>query len=353
MTKITRHNYEAYFIDYMEGTLSPSQKDKFIAFLESNPDLKEELQSWEEVKINPDKTIQFSEKNTLKKAHSIFPEEPPFEELCIAKAEGDLTENEASFFDQQIKEEPEKAKLYNLYNKIKLSPDESIIFTEKEKLKVQKSKFIKLNSINYQDIMAVAASIVLIVGLFFGTYTDSSIDNYKYTNLDNFKNNTTLFASISKTKNNGKYTAKNNISIKPTTTINKNLLPIAKVKLKNNFVSSDNSISKIQPTYFSELRSASENEYTTDMHIKTSQNKLVADKMSKSNEGTIINSMDYYADTEQPNRFLLDIADLGFKSISKLTGKEIELKRRYSESGKLKRLAFKTESFSISTKIND
>src|SRR6056297_2487994 len=114
MTKITRHNYEAYFIDYMEGTLSPSQKDKFIAFLESNPDLKEELQSWEEVKINPDKTIQFSEKNTLKKAHSIFPEEPPFEELCIAKAEGDLTENEASFFDQQIKEEPEKTKLYNL-----------------------------------------------------------------------------------------------------------------------------------------------------------------------------------------------------------------------------------------------
>mgnify|MGYP006896933878 CR=1 FL=1 len=341
MAKITRHNYEAFFIDYIEGNLTSSKKNEFISFLDSNPDIKEELQSWEQVRMIPDTNIQFAEKSTLKKTHSIFPGESPFEELCIAKTEGDLTESEAALFDQYIKEEPEKAKIYNHYTQIKLTPDESIVFSEKENLKAKKSKLVKLN---YQHILALAASIALIVGLFLSTSTDSSINNDKYANLEYFKKDIPIFVSIKKTKNKIQLSSKN---IKHINSPNNNLLPIAKIEIKNNFTSSNNSISKIKPIYFSELKTVSENDYTTKMYAKADI------KMRFAERRTNINSMNHSGTKEQPNRFLLDLADLGFKSISKLTGKEIELKRSYNENGELKRLAFKTESFSISTKMNE
>ena len=355
---ITRNNYEAYFIDYMEGRLNSFHKKEFIEFLESNPDIEEELQSWEEVKINPDTNIQFSEKNNLKKTNSIFPKEPPFEELCIAKIEGDLTEKESSLFDQKIKEEPGKAETYNIYNKVKFTPDESIIFPEKEKLKAQNNKLIKINNINYQHILAVAAGIALIVGLFFGNSIDKSINNDKYANLEKFKKDISIFVSINKTKNKSQHTNKNIKHINHSITINNNLLPISKVEYNNLLTSSNNSISKIKPTYFSELKTVNENNYTTKMHLEPIQNTLFTDRINKSNElptrkGHNKNAIKNSNIREQPNRFLLNIADLGFKGVSKLTGKEIDLERSYSEKGELKRLAFKTETFSISTKINE
>ena len=343
MAKITRHNYEAFFIDYLEGNLTSSKKNELMSFLDSNPDIKEELQSWEEVKIIPDTNIQFAEKNTLKKDHSPFPEESPFEELCIAKAEGDLTKSEAALFDQYIKDEPEKAKIYNHYTKTKLTPDESIVFPEKEKLKAQKEKSV---SLNYLHILALAASIALIIGFIFNTSTDKAIKNYNYLNSENFKNDITIFASIENSDNNNKHSSKYNINTNHSTSINKNLLPIANFENINHFTSSNNSLTKIKPIFL-ELKTASENDYTTDMHAKTDKKMLLA------NRRTNIYSMKHSGNKEQPNRFLLDIADLGFKSLSKLTGKELELKRSYNKNGRLKRLAFKTESFSISTKMNE
>ena len=41
--KINRNNYEAFFIDYLEGNLDEKMVDDFIEFLQQNPDLKEEL----------------------------------------------------------------------------------------------------------------------------------------------------------------------------------------------------------------------------------------------------------------------------------------------------------------------
>jgi len=358
MAIITRHNYEAFFIDYIEGNLNFSRKKEFYSFLESNPDIKEELQSWEEVKINPEKNIEFPEKNTLKKTHSVFPKESPFEELCIAKTEGDLTIKEASLFDQYIKEEPEKAKLYNLYKKTKLTPDKSIVFPEKEKLKVQKSKLVKLANVNYQYILAFAASIALIIGLIFNFSTNSSTNKHRYSNLKDFNDNITIFATIKNSESNNRFTTKYISDSKDLISINNYLLPVAKVKNNNIFTSSNNSISKIKPTYFSELKTASENEFITELHTKPDPKMLLADRSAKSKKtntrkGTNINSINPSNTKAQPNRFLLDIANLGFKSISKLTGKEIELERTYNKSGNLKRLAFKTESFSISTKINE
>jgi len=40
---ISQHNYEAYFIDYFEGSLSAAETSELMAFLAANPDRKREF----------------------------------------------------------------------------------------------------------------------------------------------------------------------------------------------------------------------------------------------------------------------------------------------------------------------
>ena len=43
---LSRSNYEIYFLDYYEGNLTESQRRELMSFLEQNPDLKEEFDSF-------------------------------------------------------------------------------------------------------------------------------------------------------------------------------------------------------------------------------------------------------------------------------------------------------------------
>ena len=70
MIDINRNNYEEYFLDFLEGNLSPSENDLLMSFLNSNPDLKEELELLNELpEIRIEET--FLEKSTLKKPSKI------------------------------------------------------------------------------------------------------------------------------------------------------------------------------------------------------------------------------------------------------------------------------------------
>ena len=62
--KINRDNYEAFFMDYLDGNLDESVVNDFIEFLQKNPDLKEELTSFESVSLRPE-NIVFNQKNKL------------------------------------------------------------------------------------------------------------------------------------------------------------------------------------------------------------------------------------------------------------------------------------------------
>ena len=44
---INKENYEAYFLDYQEGTLAPGQVAELMVFLEMYPELKEELETFD------------------------------------------------------------------------------------------------------------------------------------------------------------------------------------------------------------------------------------------------------------------------------------------------------------------
>lgn len=129
--KITRENYEPFFLDYLEGNLEEHMVDEFIEFLQQNADLKEELQQFEAVTITPDK-VGFDGRHNLYRQSLDLPEE--FENKAVAWLEGDLDEKERAGFDAYIDTHPDKKRELELFMKTKLYPDKNVIFRHTSKL---------------------------------------------------------------------------------------------------------------------------------------------------------------------------------------------------------------------------
>ena len=63
--KINRNNYEACFIDYLEGDLTEPEKSVFETYLAKHPEKQKEAELFSKTKLIPDKSVIFSKKNRL------------------------------------------------------------------------------------------------------------------------------------------------------------------------------------------------------------------------------------------------------------------------------------------------
>lgn len=129
--KITRDNYEPYFLDFLDGNLDEDQIDQFLDFLKQNPDLKEELHGLEHLKLD-DEPALFAAKDKLYKSNEDA--KALRESKMIAHLEGDLNEEEKAAFESYLAGHPVLENEYNLFRKTKLLPDPAIHFPDKRKL---------------------------------------------------------------------------------------------------------------------------------------------------------------------------------------------------------------------------
>ncbi|MCY1721910.1 hypothetical protein OU798_16265 [Prolixibacteraceae bacterium Z1-6] len=159
--EINRNNYEAFFIDYLEGTLDERLVDSFLEFIKLNPDLKEELALFESVGAVPE-DILFTKKDTLYKEK--FDSEQEFNNAAIASLEGDISADEKFEFEIYLAEHPEKKKEADLFTKTKLKANESILFAKKNKLyRKSTGKIIFLWSGRVAAILILAFAIFTLV----------------------------------------------------------------------------------------------------------------------------------------------------------------------------------------------
>jgi len=63
---INRHNYEEFFLLYVDGELSAPERKLVELFVQENADLANELQMFEQTKL-PTETMLFADKSTLYK----------------------------------------------------------------------------------------------------------------------------------------------------------------------------------------------------------------------------------------------------------------------------------------------
>jgi hypothetical protein len=105
---INRDNYEAYFLDFAEGRLSPEQEEVLHRFLKFNPDLEEELRSFRIHNLTPH-SFSYPCKESLKKEYPAGTDtvaNANFDMYCIAYLENDLTEKQRTVFEAYLAEYP-------------------------------------------------------------------------------------------------------------------------------------------------------------------------------------------------------------------------------------------------------
>jgi hypothetical protein len=173
--EINRNNYEIYFLDYHEGNLSATQQAELFLFLEQHPDLKEELESFDLVKL-PSSTISFEGKENLKRA--LITKEN-VQQYLIGNLEGDLNKEEKHELNKFLFQHPEFKKEEQLFAQTKLSPDKAIVFPAKSKLKHAVPISENKKRAFYFSV-AAAACILLMMGVYF--FNQHSNENMRANN---------------------------------------------------------------------------------------------------------------------------------------------------------------------------
>jgi len=131
---IDRHNYEEYFILYMDNELGSDERRMVDAFIEKNPDLKEELEILIQYKMVPDDSIVFEGKEELIKIGGDVPVSiSNFDEWMVLYMDNELTAEQKNKIDQFIIANPAAQKEAELMLQTKLQP-ETIVFANKEVL---------------------------------------------------------------------------------------------------------------------------------------------------------------------------------------------------------------------------
>jgi hypothetical protein len=127
---INKHNYEAFFLDYHEGNLSPQQVAELLLFVEQHPGLKEEFENFENITLEDISSFSFEDKASLKKEIVVSNKD----EFFIRSVENDLSAVEEKLLVSFLQHNPQYLPELELYKKTKLKAD-TIVFPGKENLK--------------------------------------------------------------------------------------------------------------------------------------------------------------------------------------------------------------------------
>ncbi len=159
---INRHNYEEYFILYLDNELDPAQRRAVEDFVQLHPDLKEELDTLLQYKLVPDNTVVFPAKEDLLKGTDYSPVNASnYPEWLLLYTDNELNAEQRVFVEQFVHTNPDAKKELDLLLRCRLEP-EAVRFTHKESLYRREEK---VRSLPVWWWRAAAAVILLAAGL--------------------------------------------------------------------------------------------------------------------------------------------------------------------------------------------
>ncbi len=161
--KIDRQNYELFAIDFLDGKMTPPETAAFMAFLTENPDIAQEIELLRDIdtEIAPkpeSRDFSYLMKN-INQA-KVTPEN--FEEHCIAYHEGDLDGKAQDELFGYIAQDNLLRQKFEMYGKLKISPEKSMVFSGKKQLKHRTILPVNTRRIALITSFAAAASLALV-----------------------------------------------------------------------------------------------------------------------------------------------------------------------------------------------
>ncbi|HEY9364874.1 MAG TPA: hypothetical protein VIQ00_16545 [Chitinophagaceae bacterium] len=168
---INQHNYEAFFIQYLDNELSVEESLMVENFLNDHPELAEEMELLQQARLLPDDSIQFFRKEQLlKETHSVI-HANNYQEYFLLSVDNELTASEVMALQSFIADNPDRKKELELLQKTKLQPEESIVFADKNIL-YRTEKDEKVFRMGWWKISVAAALLIT-----FGAATFIALNN--------------------------------------------------------------------------------------------------------------------------------------------------------------------------------
>ena len=166
---IDRHNYEEYFLLYIDNELSVDQKRRVELFVRENPDLEEELVMLKQSRLIPDESVIFDKKHLLMKeeiapdsANNSFINLNNYEQWLILYVDDELNAQERLAVEKFARAHPHVQEEVTIFLQTKLQPEE-IAFPNKEIL-YKRETTVRVISMQWWKV-AVAAVLFISTGI--------------------------------------------------------------------------------------------------------------------------------------------------------------------------------------------
>ena len=176
---IDRHNYEEFFLLYIDNELTVEQKKQVDLFVQENTDLEEELVMLKQSRLVPDDSIVFDKKHLLmKEENNSFINLTNYEEWLVLYVDDELNAEEKTAVEKFAEAHPHVQQELALFQQTKSQP-EKIVFESKEIL-YRREKTVRVISMQWWKV-AVAAVLIISAGVtiypFLTTRNNGEITN--------------------------------------------------------------------------------------------------------------------------------------------------------------------------------
>lgn len=128
LMKINRHNYEEYFILYLDNELSSEERLMVEAFVQQHSDLRDELQLLAQFKLKPDEEVVFAHKEQLFFAKETAENElqPEMNSALLLYLDNELSPAQKNELETAMKNNPLLKKEWDLLLRTRLQPEQIV-----------------------------------------------------------------------------------------------------------------------------------------------------------------------------------------------------------------------------------
>ncbi len=144
--KITKENYEAYYLDALEGTLGVEESVLLQAFLEDHPELTIDLEDFPLLEPFNSRELPSDFLGALKQVDFVNDSisDDNAEQFCIACSEGLLTNEKQAELQLSVQKNVALEKLYTAYTRVKLQARRSEVYPNPADLKRSERRLLPL-----------------------------------------------------------------------------------------------------------------------------------------------------------------------------------------------------------------
>ncbi len=168
---INRHNYEEFFLLYVDGELDTAQRNAVNVFIQQNPDLAEELAMLQDTVLHPE-ALCFHQKDVLFRSEEGITQ-ANYEEYFLLATDNELSPEDQQRVEKFVLQHPQLQDEFTLLQQTRLPvehiecPDKGLLYQTEEKRRIIPISWLR---------MSAAAAVIILITATWITQWDRFVD---------------------------------------------------------------------------------------------------------------------------------------------------------------------------------